>query len=80
MEEGCPIYFYLGRFIWGCLNGENNMKPHSRLKDIHFFFLCGDQNLLWHNYIKNEKEKLLEKAVWIGSYSWYLRPIEVKCV
>ena len=38
MEEGCPIYFYLGRFIWGCLNGENNMKPHSRLKDIHFFF------------------------------------------
>ena len=63
MEEGCPIYFYLGPFIWGCLNDENNMKPHSRLKDIHFFFffLCGDQNLLWHNYIKNEKENYSKK-------------------
>ena len=26
------------------------------------------------------KGKLLEKADWIGSYSWYLRAIEVKCV
>ena len=61
MEECCPIYFYLGRFIWGCLNDENNMKPYSILKDIQYFFLCGDQNLLWHNYIKNEKENYSKK-------------------
>ena len=62
MEEGCPIHFYLDRFIWGCLNYENNLKPYSRLKDIQFFlFLCGDQNLLWHNYIKNEKENYSKK-------------------
>ena len=60
MAEGCSIHFYLGRFIWGCLNYENNLKPHSRLKDIQFF-LCGDQNLLWHKYIKNEKENYSKK-------------------
>ena len=62
MAEGCSIHFYLGRFIWGCLNYENNLKPHSRLKDIQFFFLCGDQNLLWHNYIKDEKENYSKKG------------------
>ena len=73
--EGCPLHLRLGRFIWGCVNYANNLKPHSRLKEIQFFLRRSKPSVAWIYQIK--KGKLLEKAEWISSYSWYLRAIEV---
>ena len=73
----------LGRFIWGCVNYENNSVQLRVTKvtrgQVNPTFFDVDQRLLWHECIKNlKKENYLKK--WTELTSWYLRAIEVKCV
>ena len=66
----------MGRFTWGCVNYDQNLKLRSRKPNIFFIFLFfiflyTDQHLLWHEYTNDFKRK----TTWKSEVNWQLELI-----
>ena len=80
---GLSLHLWLRRFIWGCVNYENNLNLTQDWRKSIFFLIFifmrrSKPSMAW--IYKKWIGKLLEKVEWIGSYSWSLWAIEVKYV